>query len=561
MSCHPPLSRRHFCGALLASAASVSLKGQTRFAALHAPTEWSLESGKHYSDPFNDVELDVLFTSPSARQMRVPAFWAGGTTWRVRFAAQEVGRYSYTTICSDSANRDLHARAGTLNVTSYSGDNPLYERGFVRVGDDQRHFHFADGTPFFWLGDTWWMGLTNRLSWPDGFQTLTADRVAKGFSVVQIVAGLYPDMPPFDSRGTNEAGFPWQQDFARINPAYFDMADLRIQHLVDQGIVPCIVGCWGYFLPIMGVAKMKQHWRYLIARWGAYPVIWCLAGEGAMPYYLSKTHDTDAATQKHGWTELARYVRTTDAFAHPITIHPSRSARNCVDDASVLDFDMLQTGHDDRRSAPSTVETILNSSRAEPKMPVLVGEVCYEGIMEASREEVQRYMFWAAILSGAAGHTYGANGIWQVNTREKPYGLSPHGHGWGDTPWEVAYQLPGSRQLGLAKGLLTRYRWWKLESRPDLVEPHWNEQNYWQPFAAHIPGELIVAFTPSGGKALRFKEVSAGMQALFWNPTDGSEHVMGPVMPDGAGNWQAPEFPIFRDWVVVLESASARMVK
>jgi len=26
----------------------------------------------------------------------------------------------------------------------------------------------SDGTPFLWLGDTWWMGLTTRLDWPDG---------------------------------------------------------------------------------------------------------------------------------------------------------------------------------------------------------------------------------------------------------------------------------------------------------------------------------------------------------------------------------------------------------
>ena len=45
---------------------------------------------------------------------------------------------------------------------------------------------------------------------------------------------------------------------------------------------------------------MKKHWRYLIARWGAYPVVWCLAGEGTMPYYLSKTPKEDADTQKHG---------------------------------------------------------------------------------------------------------------------------------------------------------------------------------------------------------------------------------------------------------------------
>ena len=69
---------------------------------------------------------------------------------------------------------------------------------------------------------------------------------------MQIVAGLYPDMPAFDPRGENEAGLPWEKDYATIRPAYFDMADLRIAHLVDNGIAPCIVGCWGYFLPANG---------------------------------------------------------------------------------------------------------------------------------------------------------------------------------------------------------------------------------------------------------------------------------------------------------------------
>ena len=74
-------------------------------------------------------------------------------------------------------------------------------------------------------------------------------------------------------------------------------------------------------------------------------------------------------------------------------------------------------------------------------MPVLIGEVCYEGIQEASRQEVQRFMFWSALLSGTGGHTYGANGIWQVNTRQQPYGLSPHGHSWGGPAWDIAAPL------------------------------------------------------------------------------------------------------------------------
>jgi hypothetical protein len=134
------------------------------------------------------------------------------------------------------------------------------------VAADKRHFEHLDKTPFFWLGDTWWMGLCQRLHWPEEFQQLAADRKAKGLSVIQIVAGLYPDMPAFDPRGTNEAGLPWEKDYARIRPEYFDRADERLLYLVDQGFVPCIVGAWGYHLPWLGTDRMQEHWRYLIGR-------------------------------------------------------------------------------------------------------------------------------------------------------------------------------------------------------------------------------------------------------------------------------------------------------
>jgi len=89
---------------------------------------------------------------------------------------------------------------------------------------------------------------------------------------------------------------------------------------------------------------MKRHWRYLIARWGAHPAIWVPGGRGYHALLPSTDKERDRAMQKSGWTELGRYVRATDPFHRPITIHPSDSARNTVQDASVLDFDMLQTG-------------------------------------------------------------------------------------------------------------------------------------------------------------------------------------------------------------------------
>jgi hypothetical protein len=546
-----PMLRRSFL-ALSAAAPFSAAIAQSRFAMARTVAEWSFAAARPHTAP-DELEQDVVFRGPSGEH-RVPAFWAGGSEWRVRFAAPTPGRYNYTTVCSDPADAGLHARTGTLEVAPYEGDYPLALHGAPRVASDRRHFEHEDGTPFFWLADTWWMGLCRRFQWPADFQQLTADRAAKGFTVVQIVAGLYPDMPAFDPRGANEAGFPWEKDYARINPAWFDMADLRIQHLASRGLVPCIVGCWGYFLQWMGAAKMKRHWRYLVARWGAYPVVWCLAGEGTMPYYLSADKERDAAEQKQGWTELARYVRSVDPYHRLITIHPSRSSRECVADPSVLDFDMLQTGHGDRQSASNTVRTLTASYAAQPRMPVIDGEVCYEGIMEASRQEVQRFYFWACVLSGAAGHTYGANGIWQVNRREQPFGPSPHGRSWGDIPWDEAARLPGAAHIAHSKSMLMRYPWWRFEPHPEWVDPHWDEKNYWMPFAAGIPGELRVIFIPTLWNPPQVKLLESGTwRGFLFDPRTGREVSIPEVAPDASGTWQSPVPPVVADWVLVLD--------
>lgn len=531
----------------------------------HCATEWGFSSTQTYSDPFNNLQLDVLMRDPHGAEQTVPAFWAGDQTWKVRYAAPEPGLYSYRTICSDRSNADLHDQTGVLEALPYHGDNPLLMHGWLRVAADQRHLQHRDGTPFFWLGDTWWMGFCERLRWPEDFQSLTADRVSKGFTVVQIVAGLYPDMHPFDERGRNEAGFPWTPGFERINPAYWNLVDRRIAHLVDAGIVPCIVGSWGFFLEFAGLDVLKQHWRNLIARYAAYPVVWCVAGEALMPFYLNHKEPLELerwqAETRAAWSEMIRTIRGLDPAGHPITIHPTQFGRQQVDQPALLDFEMLQTGHGGYTTLTNTVNMLEQSLAAEPKMPVLVDEVNYEGILESSREEMQRFLFWSSLLSGAAGHTYGANGLWQVNQCDLPYGPSPHGTSWGDLPWDEAAQLPGARQLGLGKALLLRYAWQRFEPHPEWVTPHQSPEKRISAYAAGIPGQVRVIYIPAeevwavwrGQATIHGLETGATYRTFYFNPKTGAETDLGVVQGDTAGNYVLPRPPIFQDWVVVME--------
>ncbi len=539
------------------------LYGQT-----NVPTEFSLTAARTYADPFNEVEVDVLFTGPDGREWKVPAFWAGGGVFRVRFAAPEPGRYTYRSFCSHAEDAGLHGRTGELEVAPYEGPHALYRHGRVRVADNRRTLEHADGTPFFWMGDTWWMGLARRLDWPQGFRHLAADRLAKGFSLIQLVAGPFPDFDAetaaWHPQQANEAGWSWEPGWERLNPGYYDLADLRISYLVEAGLMPCIVSMWGYYLPFMGIERVKKHWRNLVARYGAYPVIWCLAGEVNLPTYSHLSDEqrrvTESAAQEEAWTEVARYVRTLDPYHNVLTAHPwvpGCSGRLVLRDDTLLDMDLLQTGHGGYGILRPTVARVQESVAKQPRMPVVNGEPAYEGIMGGNWQEVQRFLFWTSLTCGAAGHTYGAQGIWAMSSRDEPFtGTTMN---WGDGFWQDVMHYAGSGQVALGRRFFERYPWQLFEPRP---LPEVEKLGRIASFATGIPGSVWVFYYASSAMDGIFQgvqgtaipiEPGAAYRAYFFNPRTGAEVNVGPVQPDAEGRWPAPGKPSMEDWVLVLQ--------
>jgi hypothetical protein len=287
-----------------------------------------------------------------------------------------------------------------------------------------------------------------------------------------------------------------------------------------------------------------------------------------MGYYTSPNFLTDdeawLAQRRAEWVDILRYVRDADPYRRPLTIHPSypSSSRDQVADPTLVTYEMLQTGHWGSESVATSVDLLEDALAREPRIPVFVGEACYDGIMESNREEHQRFLFWASVLSGAAGHTYGANGIWQVNEPGRPFGLSPHGMSWGNLPWNEAYRLPGSAQLGIGKRLLERYRWWEFEPHPEWVEPHQTADQRLSAYAAGIPGSTRIVYLPAAsllayffGDGVRLKDLEPGLEysAYLVDPKTGEEHQLGDVIGGAQGSYMLPKPPVLQDWVVVLE--------
>lgn len=499
--------------------------------------EASFISSVQYSNAFTDVEVDVIFRQ-GEKQWEVPAFWAGDKKWTVRFAPPLPGQYTYRVQCSDQSNAGLNGEAQVLRVSAYNGENPLLKHGFIQVAEDKKHFRHADGTPFLWLADTWWKCLAKRLDWP-GFQELTADRKAKGFNAVQIVCGPYPDENMMEDRWENEGGKPYEKiDFSVVNPEYFRFADRRIKLLVDAGIVPVIVGGWGRpqgggksTLAQVGLDGFKRHWRHLIARYGAYPTVWIVGGEAKDAY--------------GPWSELAKYLKETDPYQHPLTYHAPEDPRKAIKDNAVFDFDMIGIGHNGYQTAAQSLDLMKSCQSLPPARPALCGEACYEGHMQTNFQDLQRHLFWSFMLSGAAGHTYGAAGIWQASVEGDP-GISPV-YDW--TTWKEGMHYPGSTQLGIGKKLLEQYPWQSFEPHPE-----------WAPgcFASGLPNGVRFIYIPKKGiyqwKGITVKDLMPGKaySAFFFDPATGRRFGQG-IIKAASGTWDTPNLPSPQDWVLVIQ--------
>ena len=259
-----------------------------------------------------EITVTAVMSGPGGAVLRVPAFWDGGQTLARATDGGDAGHVAGAhRVQRCERHRACMASRPSLEVgpADTQSGNPLYRHGAVRIAAVGSTSSMPMARPSTGWRDTWWMLMSERVSWPEGFKRLTARRAEQGFTVVQTVVGFQPDTTPFDGRDANAGGSPWMPGYQHINPGFFQACDRRLAHLVESGIVPCILGGWGYHMLFMGKERMISHWRYLVARYAAWPVIWCLAGEAAMAYYLSKDHAAIRRKLAAAWPDVARAVR------------------------------------------------------------------------------------------------------------------------------------------------------------------------------------------------------------------------------------------------------------
>lgn len=509
-----------------------------------------------YASPFMDVSMDVLFTGPGGTTIKMPAFWDGGNIWRVRFAPTKTGEWTFKTICSDTSNKGLHNKTGTVNATAYTGSLDIYRHGFVTTKTNTRYFVYADGTPFFYLGDTHWIlphekfDTSNVQGIASQFKYVVDKRVNQGFTV-------YQSEPIQTSHGgKDEAVYDLSDGLSETDLAGFENLDRKFKYIADAGLVHAnsqlfFASEFTSKAEKYSDAYLEKLCRYWVARYAAYPVLWTTAQE----------------IDKRGpelWEKVMTYVAKYDPYKHPATAHQENAS--VVTASNSIYRDMKEHTWYAPQWKDYVRDTKKMYSFSVPKdywengqgKPVVNYEGCYEGFY--TDRMGARAQGWLAFLNGMYGHGYGAAGIWN-----DIYALNDYGTGYlitGDNPgvnfdkyyktWDQGINMKGADDLGLMKKFLESVGWWELTPRFD--DGSWSDlSSSWYALASRSNVTYVAYFYNSTTLTGTLKGMASSSYTARWfDPETGAYRSIGTITPV-SGQWTVPAKPDTGDWVLLVQ--------
>ena len=481
---------------------SALLAGIAWLPALYAATpvhvydrvELSFEASGTYRNPYTDVEVWVDLKGPNFSS-RCYGFWDGGQTFRVRITATSPGEWSWVS-GSNPADPGLAGKRGSFSSIAWTEAekkaNPN-RRGFPRATRNGHALEYADGTPYFAVGDFFYPASTRRYRWRDsdesydvgdpnaGYKDLLQYRIRQGFNMIFIISSFpswaydgYParfedrsgvpmrdawpsgnedraeDMVneenerPFLFPGKGDGYAEVGADYFRINPSYFRYLDHKIDYAAAHGVVvlletlrrdiaPYMKAYYGGTDPDMSKNAVFHYIRWLFARYQAHPVIWSIYHYDCVcaPYGLEPAELR---------IPLDGYYRR---YGHPpfgqlVSTNVSGSTYRAwghTDKAPWLT--LHQTGNNPRDH--SIGDYVLEMYQLPNPLPIYGQEPWYLPNDSAEERRKSRSTLYSQLLNGAlSGVAYQAMGL----TRGNRENSSQFVNMWVSIKWQAANEAP-----------------------------------------------------------------------------------------------------------------------
>lgn len=495
--------------------------------------ELTFKSSVNYTNPLQEAEMRVIFVSPLGETNRVYGFWDGGKTWRVRFQPGFAGRWTFHTMCSDTANKGLNGVSGEFLCTATKGESSFDLHGPIHVARTQKHLEHADRTSFLWLGDAAWHSAIR--STPTDWQDYVKIRAEQKFNVLQWRLNTSPADPqqsPFAGR-----------EILSVSPETFRQLDAKIIAANRAGLLCAIAPLWeinekvGSQLPEDQAIRLM---RYAVARWGADHVAWIVAFE-------SDSSGVDA----NRWQNIGRAVFGQVSHA-PVILLPGESvwAFDAFRHERWIDILGIQTAsvvNDD--AMPWLLYGPLAQERQKsPAKPIITiappPEVTSHGGSAPINSDLARRVLWTTLLiNSPAGVSYQSPDVSDWLKPVKDSGA-----------WRESLSTPGAQAIAPLSQALSSREFWRF-SPIKTSAPSANPTV--QPLIAvsteHNEHGLIYS---ADGSTLNLPLPSNNerLEAKWWNPRDGSTQPAVTRSPGASLQQFTPPSP--GDWVLAVQKVT-----
>jgi hypothetical protein len=530
--------------------------------------EFVVRGRSHVENPFRDASLVGEFVSPSGKAISVEGFHCGGDTWKLRFVPEEEGEYRYL----------LRGEGVSLFARGRLIAGPPREHGFLSIHPENPYaFAYADGTPFFPMGDTCYGLHDDSPVTPELRRKYLEVRRSQRFNFVRMSIGHSAKRAAAEQRFWAWGGTADRCDLDRINPEFFDSLDAVLREMAEHGMNAELLLLNFYRRPFTDTktwtpGRERMWLRYVIARCASYRNIflWTLANEYEThpdgKYRLDRPGDVE-------WAKTtAKIVRQLDPYLHPITVHPvvSSSSRGpsprdefdepwrigglfgdteAIDVLSQQTSVVYRTRWDDQKQFwtgdAAGIERSIAADRIYGK-PVLNTENGYEYLpgYPTNRRQVYdtdrvRMASWRIVCAGgyfAAGFisTLAHSDVWDAMD-------PPHRH-----PFLVK-DSGAAAQLAALYDFFGRLPYWRMGPRPERLRG--------SGLCLAAEGEAYVVYLTHGGKCrLTPERADTGLVYRWFNPRNGEFH--GSTLPlEPRQELNAPDEA---DWVLLAQTREAK---
>lgn len=512
--------------------------------------ELSFTSEKTYQNPLYELnEYYAVFTSPTGRSRKIHGFWDGGKDFKIRFAPDELGTWTYQT---HSTDQGLDQQTGKFECVASTSPLTLYQKGAIKRSKGDYHLSYSDGTPFFFTACTAWNGALK--STKEEWEQYLSHRSKNNYNVIQFVTTQWRGGSQ-DQYGDVAYTGSGKID---INTEFFKRLDEKVDRINAHGLVAAPVLLWalpvgpgrelspGYTLPDAEAILLA---KYMVARYGGNQVIWFLGGDGQY---------TDIFEQR--WKTIGRGVFGDMEHPGVVAQHPRGSSwiGELYKDEHWLDIVGYQSSHNNQQGVVDWINKgpMANQWDKLPARPLINLEPNYEEInFKITAEDVRNASYWSVFATPLAGITYGANGIWPWIQEESNL-VENHGNpgGKGPTPWYKSIDFPGSLQIGYLSAFIQQCEWWKLKPVPELLieQPGDKVFNHFIPVVADDSHTILLAYTPVQQEIKIRNPRNLNYTAQWFDPVHNKYSKAD--LKTGKG-WISSTPPATQDYVLVLKSS------